>query len=1133
MKQLRGFSKRALSYLLTLTLIMSMVFTFSVSVSASGTSISYQFSGSNSADSGYAQGKITLSSDTDGTYYLYWADDTKALSGYYEIAKLVISGGKSASFEFGDHTAIPAGATKIIAVNSKANLLVSGAKAVYSIPQSKQLNAGKLLYTFNSYSDVHIDTQGYYVNAEKNWKQALKFAVDKDTDFIVSSGDMVTNAGGPDSEWDVYERVLANSDYVNPVWESDGNHDMRCGVSSGLKSFVKASGTDSTIANYDANKPYYYVTEQSTGDIFIFMALENDSNPSKCDEFSSAQMSWLTNLLSRYYGTGVNIYIIEHSPIKGFGAGDRMSNPYYKAHLSESYTSTVQFKNLLKKYPKLIWMSGHTHEDYTMGYNYSNENGTACHMIHNPAVAGSTWAEPSATSLDYNDGVGYNSQGYYVEAYENQVVYYGANLTDELIYPAYCYIMDSSRNASPDETNPTDEEDTKPSVDETGPTGSVIPEGTETQRVYFANTLKWQYIDCYSWSTDDVTTCVWPGYGAKYYGTSEQGVDLYYCDIPKAHENVIWNNAGNDYQTVDITLDGVNNFFTPSSTSSSKAVPVNASVWEYNPVTEPTTSTEPVTEAPLFKTGDVNKDGEVGADDATEIQRYIAEYITLTDEQLVLGDVNFSNTVNIIDATLIQKYTANLIPAFTNNSTNSKAVNEVSENNAKPKTVNEVSAKSAEAVGASTLSETLTLVKQNLDVKYNFSSYNQYQALKKYYYQYKNKSSVSNEQEVVAEFDRLTNELNTIAEHIGALIFYPVGDVYYFENTNNWSTVYCYAWNGSSKNAEWPGAKMQKVGSNYGHDVYGVKFEYAGQFTNLIFSNGSEQTVDVMLNNYENNCFCLDGKSSGGKLTVGNFKYEAGTEPTVATTPTKPVTDNNHYALCYYNGTAHGWSTIDTFFSSQSDGTYALDFTANNSENISLNVYDNSASKYNCVSASASLTFTSDATESFSLVSSSSRGKSLTVKGVSTGDMLRFVYNPTDNTLSITCKGSGTVEPTEAPTQPATSADSDTTYVMYIAPAQSSVNSGCTFKANIKDSANTYHSYTFVKTDETYNGVAVYKAEITNPSFTDTVKIQYQTWDSSGTFVGQVVVEKSAKLSSYNNTIMVCSSATSGSLKTK
>ncbi len=1035
MKLTCKLTKSTVSVLLSLIFVLSMtVFAGTAAYAVEGTNITYTFSGDNAEAAGYAEGTVTLSSDTAGTYYLYWADENKALDGYYEIDTMTLSAGGSDIFKFDYHTAIPANATKIIATTSKSDVTVANAAATYTVPVSKRLSTGSgdLLYTFNSYSDVHIDANGYYIKANERWAQALKYGVDMGTDFIVSSGDMVTNASGPDPEWLTYEEILSQSDYVNPVWESDGNHDMRSGVSTGLKSFVKASGTDSTIANYDANKPYYYVTEKTTGDIFIFMALETDTSPSAADEFSQEQMAWLSNLLDTYYGTGVNIYLIEHSPIKGFGAGDRMSNPYYKAHLSESYTSTVQFKALLQKYEDIIWMSGHTHEDFTMGYNYSNENNTACNMIHNPAVAGSTWASISATSLDYNNGVGYNSQGYYVETYENEVVYYGANLTDELIYPAYCYIMEGSRGSSPDETNSIESVSTVNPQDTTGATGSTLPAGTATNRYYFANTLKWGTVDCYSWSDSDTSTCKWPGYAAKYYGTSEEGVDLYYCDIPSDHTKIIWNNGNNGYQTADITVDEVNNFYTPSTTVNSKSVTVTASVWDYDPpvdssettepvvtsndtqptsdseATEPSSDSEPAesssdtsdTTAPTSETkdteasssvvvsdydlGDADLSGEININDVTVIQKYLVEIETFTAEQILLSDTDGDGRISIKDATQIQKLLAEIITELATNT---------SEN-----------AKFAPAqLGADSLTTKLAEVKSLLSSNYTFSSYDQYQALKKLYYQYKDQTNVTGESEVVAEFDALVEELSAIIEHIGAIKVQPVGDTYYFENTNNWSVVNCYAWSGSSKNATWPGVAIEKVGTSNGHDVYGIKFDYAAQYSSIIFNNGSSQTVDIALNTYEYNCFKLNGsKDSSEHYLVDNYQFDSDVEPTTAPITTVPVSDNNLYAMGYYNAGYHDWSDIDTFLTPQSDGTYTLDFVATNSVDISLNIYNNSSKIYNCVAASTSVTYSTGASYDYSLSGSTSRGRSVTIKGLSSGSVIKLVYNPTNNTLKVT-----------------------------------------------------------------------------------------------------------------------------------
>ena len=56
--------------------------------------------------------------------------------------------------------------------------------------------------------------------------------------------------------------------------------------------------------------------------------------------------------------------------------------------------------------------------------------------------------------------------------------------------------------------------------------------------------------------------------------------------------------------------------------------------------------------------GDVNMDGRVNIRDVTAIQRHVAEYAPLTEEQLALANTNGDGTVNIQDATHLQMYLA-------------------------------------------------------------------------------------------------------------------------------------------------------------------------------------------------------------------------------------------------------------------------------------------------------------------------------------------------------------------------------------------------------------------------------------------------------------------------------------------
>ena len=56
------------------------------------------------------------------------------------------------------------------------------------------------------------------------------------------------------------------------------------------------------------------------------------------------------------------------------------------------------------------------------------------------------------------------------------------------------------------------------------------------------------------------------------------------------------------------------------------------------------------------KSGDANGDGMVDILDSTEIQKFAAEKIELTEEQFELADINDDGFVDVIDALLVQKY---------------------------------------------------------------------------------------------------------------------------------------------------------------------------------------------------------------------------------------------------------------------------------------------------------------------------------------------------------------------------------------------------------------------------------------------------------------------------------------------
>ena len=69
-----------------------------------------------------------------------------------------------------------------------------------------------------------------------------------------------------------------------------------------------------------------------------------------------------------------------------------------------------------------------------------------------------------------------------------------------------------------------------------------------------------------------------------------------------------------------------------------------------------------VAEKPEHTLGDVNLDGKININDATAMQRAIANMTTLNDRQLISADVNKDGELNINDVTLLQKYLVDLVP---------------------------------------------------------------------------------------------------------------------------------------------------------------------------------------------------------------------------------------------------------------------------------------------------------------------------------------------------------------------------------------------------------------------------------------------------------------------------------------
>ncbi len=559
-----------------LSVILAAILLFSVmpyTALAQETSyLSYEFTGVNADDPGYAEGTITFTAGSSSTYYIYWGDEERALQQYLEIASFTVEKGGSATYSFSPQTAIPADAKCIFVSKSNTceRAYVSENIAKFDIPESKRLvsSSGDRQYRYAALSDIHIDTQlaydtgnfsGFYSNSTKHWEQTLDDCVNRDVDFIITAGDDVTNADGATLEWLTYQQILAESDYVNPIYESAGNHEPRgsynhnCGSDCSYEEFAIGTGLNDNTDDINATKQYFEITEPNTGDHFIFMG-EVHAHPGENDNFSKEQLDWLEGLLNKYKDDGNKIFLIQHALLQGYGAGDDTYDPGYQggirmehAETGEQFPNNQRFKSIIEEHKEIIWYSGHTHLDFKENQNYSSENGTSCHMVHIPSACNTTSYYKDENGIKYlGTGTDYTfyedtTQGYFVDVYEDATILYGTNLHYNKVYPAYTYLI---------EEREPDVRPTQPIVERPTMPGATQPDIENGKTVYCVNSANWDEVYVYAWV--DGVTVSWPGYPMTKTGEKVNGFDVYSAEIEADYTGVIFNNNDKGSQTSDL-----------------------------------------------------------------------------------------------------------------------------------------------------------------------------------------------------------------------------------------------------------------------------------------------------------------------------------------------------------------------------------------------------------------------------------------------------------------------------------------------------------------------------------------------------------------------------------------------------
>ncbi len=418
----------------------------------------YIFEGKQADAAGYAQGRVVINAagnEDAGYFVLYWANDEGVLPDYEAIGSVEVNPGGSSVFEMVKNMAIPEGATRLAVFTSDSasveNTDIASAFCI-TIPPEKRLAQKTPEFTFASVSDVHVNynsgnpNSDNFCGAPEKWTAALNYFARRGLEMVLISGDC-TSEGGT-SEYELYKSCIEASDFdADRIYMARGNHD-----SQRNDNFIRFTAHKDMVRPTEDSPWFYVLKEGKNGakdNLFICLAQELDSisNTPNQDNFSDEQLDWLEKTLNRFAGSDVNIFIAEHAFYHNWGPGDRYDGVYVQPmHLKDAFSGNLRLQRLLMEYKEAVFMTGHSHIAFSEMVNFSDENGTACRMIHNSSTSQPRTYTAAGTISYRSEGrvtKTRGSEGYVVKVYSDNIVYSGTNLTDEKHIPTACYIMPS------------------------------------------------------------------------------------------------------------------------------------------------------------------------------------------------------------------------------------------------------------------------------------------------------------------------------------------------------------------------------------------------------------------------------------------------------------------------------------------------------------------------------------------------------------------------------------------------------------------------------------------------------------------------------------------------------------------
>lgn len=412
---------------------------FTVSFLSDSAEVVYDFE---NETAGSAAGTVTVKSNFDGEYDLYWGNDegeklSEDVGGYTvyysEFVTVDVDDGEG-STEIQEFTAIPENAETVLVY--KGSIFAGD----YEIPDGKVADNGKMLYSFGALSDVHFNRYNFSLtgdDAQITFPNALNFFNELGVEIVGISGDI--SADGERNAFEKYNTITSAYDF--PVYTCTGNHDVseyftlanwQELMNKGVYGADKAAGVEDVAKN---GLDFVYMPEGCNGDVFIFLSqYQWDYNRPESRLLTDEQLDWLEAQLEKYEDR--TVYLFFHTflnhPVDGenphMGEGNLENNVgrYYDLPFTEDCPDEIRFEEMMDKYENVVFFNGHSHWAYDMqelnpNLNIANYGGEYATMVHVSSVS-----SPRRTTANIDDSSEHYmrcSEGMLVKVYEDKVVF--------------------------------------------------------------------------------------------------------------------------------------------------------------------------------------------------------------------------------------------------------------------------------------------------------------------------------------------------------------------------------------------------------------------------------------------------------------------------------------------------------------------------------------------------------------------------------------------------------------------------------------------------------------------------------------------------------------------------------------